>query len=126
MKHSRLFLLLTPLILFMCFGCAEKQMYYLGNYSQTLYSLEKNRDDDALLKHKQELKTIISQSEERNLPVPPGIYAELGYIELKENKPKEAIRLFRAESRLYPESKPFMTRLIQNAKLREQNSSDSN
>ena len=96
-------------------GCAPQKMYYFGNYSNTLYSFEKNQNDESLLKHKQELETVITESESRNLPVPPGIYAELGYINLKSNNSKEAIRLFQAESQLYPESRHLMDRLIQSA-----------
>jgi hypothetical protein len=91
----------------------------MGGYSQTLYALEKDKSEEALLKHKQELEAIISESQTRDLPVPPGIYAELGYLRLKENRSQEAIQLFETESKLYPESKPFMERLIQNAKARE-------
>ena len=96
-------------------GCAPQKMYYFGNYSNTLYSFEKNQNDESLLKHKQEVETVITESESRNLPVPPGIYAELGYINLKSNNSKEAIRLFQAESQLYPESRHLMDRLIQSA-----------
>lgn len=100
-------------------GCMPQKMYYFGNYSQTLYSFEKNQTGEALINHKQELEKVISESEARNLPVPPGIYAELGYINLKANNSQEAIRLFQAESQLYPESKHLMDRLIQSAKAKE-------
>jgi len=104
-------------------GCTPKKMYYFGNYSKTLYSFEKNQNDESLLKHKQELETIITQSESRNLPVPPGIYAELGYINLKSNNSREAISLFQAESQLYPESRHLMDRLIQSATSKNDRSS---
>jgi hypothetical protein len=107
--------LFTILCCLVSTGCATKKMYYFGNYSNTLYSFEKNQNDESLLKHRQELETLITESESRNLPVPPGIYAELGYINLKSNNSKEAIRLFQAESQLYPESKHLMDRLIQSA-----------
>jgi hypothetical protein len=100
-------------------GCAPKQMYYFGDYSKTLYAAEKYDTEKALVKHKQELEEIVSESEARNLAVPPGIYAELGYINLKANNSKEAIRLFQTESLLYPESKHLMDRLIQSANARE-------
>jgi hypothetical protein len=101
-------------------GCAGQQkMYYFGNYSQTLYNYEKNQNEESLTQHIQELEKIISESQTKNLPVPPGIYAELGYISLKTNKPQKAIELFKTESQLYPESKHLMTRLIQNAKEKE-------
>ena len=103
-------------------GCAPQKMYYLGNYSNTLYSFEKNQNDESLLKHKQEIETVITESELRNLPVPPGIYAELGYINLKSNNSKEAIRLFQAESQLYPESRHLMDRLIQSAESKNDSS----
>ncbi len=100
-------------------GCAPKRIYYFGNYSKTLYSYEKNQNEESLLKHKQELETIITESETKNLPVPPGIYAELGYINLKSNNSKEAIRLLQVESQLYPESKHLMDRLIQSAESKD-------
>lgn len=103
-------------------GCTPQKMYYFGDYSKTLYSLEKNQDEESLLKHKQGLETIITESETRNLPVPPGIYAELGYINLKSNNSKEAIGLFQAESQLYPESRHLMDRLIQSAESKNDSS----
>lgn len=105
-------------------NCAPKQMYCFGDYSKTLYHLEKNQNEESLLKHKQVLETIISQSGERNLAIPPGIYAELGYINLKTNNSKEAISLFQAESKLYPESKHLMDRLIQSAEARDNSESE--
>lgn len=118
MKKGALLLVvfLTSIILA---GCMPKQRYYYGNYSKTLYSLEKNQNEEALLNHKQELEKVISESEVRNLPVPPGIYAELGYINLKGNNSKDAVKLFQTESKLYPESKHLMDRLIQSANAKE-------
>ncbi len=105
-------------------GCMPKQMYYYGNYSQTLYAFEKYQNEETLVNHKQELEKVISESEVRNLPVPPGIYAELGYINLKANNSQEAIKLFQTESQLYPESKHLMDRLIQSAKSKESDESN--
>lgn len=105
-------------------GCAPQKMYYFGNYSQTLYTFEKNQNEESLIKHRQELDRVIAESEVKNLPVPPGIYAELGYINLKTNNSREAIRLFQAESQLYPEAKHLMGRLIQSAKAKEDSESN--
>ncbi len=116
-RKSFLFAVILACIYFA--GCAPQKMYYFGNYSQTLYTFEKNQNEESLLKHKQELERVIAKSEVKNLPVPPGIYAELGYINLKANSSREAIRLFQVESQLYPESKHLMDRLIQIAKAKE-------
>lgn len=116
---KRKFLLYTGLLACIFFaGCAPQKMYYFGDYSQTLYAHEKNQNEESLLEHKQELESIITESKAKNLPVPPGIYAELGYIYLKANKSQEAIKLFQSESQLYPESKHLMNRLIQSASSR--------
>lgn len=101
-------------------GCAEKQMYFFGDYSKTLYGLSKDNNAEASSNHKQQLEEIISESETSNLPVPPGIYAELGYINLRYGNSKEAIKLFQIETALYPESKPFMDRLINKAEANQQ------
>ena len=104
-------------------GCAQKQLYYFGDYSNTLYSSEKSHNEESLLKHKQELERIIAESEKRNMMVPPGIYAELGFMNLKNNNLKESINFFQMEAKLYPESKHFMDRLIQMASKRESDDS---
>lgn len=122
MKKSTFRFSIAVLIPFVAFilltGCAtQKQRYYFGDYSHTLYKSVKNQNDESLLKHKQELEKIVSESEKRNLVVPPGIYAELGYLYLKANNTNEAVRLFQKESEVYPESKYFMDRLINKATI---------
>lgn len=118
---NKIVLILAVLLsgLFFAACTPPQRMYYFGNYSQTLYSLEKNNNEETLKNHKQELESIITESGVRSLPVPPGIFAELGYLNLKANSAAEAIRLFQAESELYPESKQLMERLIQSAKAKE-------
>jgi hypothetical protein len=120
MKRKSLLLFVGLLACVFFAGCAPQKMYYFGNYSQTLYAFEKNQNEESLINHKQELERIIAESETKNLPVPPGIYAELGYINLKAHKEQEAIRLFNREAQLYPESQHLMTRLIQSAKTKEE------
>ena len=114
MSRKPMFLAALSAFVFLV-GCAHKRMYYYGNYSNTLYTYEKSRNKEALTAHRQELEKVVTESGRRSLSVPPGIQAELGYIFLKENKPQEAIRLFEAESKLYPESRHLMNRLIQKA-----------
>ena len=107
---------LALILMVFLFGCAQQsKLYYFGNYSQTLYKSEKNRTEESINLHKQELEKIIASSKEKNLTIPPGIYAELGYLSLKENKTDIAIELFAKESEIYPESKYLMDRLIQKA-----------
>ncbi len=111
MKNILLFIVF--LLIVSSIGCAPKQMYYWGNYSDTLYAYKKNSNDETLLKHMQELNKIVEKSNKHNKRIPPGVYGELGYLYLKTNKTKEAIEYFKLEKQLYPESTILMDRLIQ-------------
>lgn len=94
-------------------GCVRnKNIYYFGDYSRTLYAHEKNNNDESFQRHLQELASVIEKSKSQNMPVPPGIYAELGYMQLKKNNTQQAVEFFQAESSLYPESKLLMDKLI--------------
>lgn len=95
-------------------GCAAQVTeagYYWGNYANTLYEYAKDPSEDTLAAHVEELKLIIAESNERDLKVPPGIYAELGYIEAKKGQDSEAMTHYEAEMNLYPESRVFLERL---------------
>ena len=108
------FMILFISVLF--YGCAPPKMYYWGDYSKSLYGYRKNASDENLLKHKQVLENIIEESNKHNARVPPGVYAELGYIYFRQNKSQEAIKYFALEESTYPESRVFMQRLTQAAK----------
>jgi hypothetical protein len=93
-------------------------MYYWGDYSNSLYCCRKDSTEENLLKHKQILENIVEESAKRNLRVPPGVCAELGYIYFRQNNSQEAIKYFELEERTYPESKVLMQRLTQATKAR--------
>ena len=92
-------------------GCIAPSQYYWGDYSHTLYNSKKNPSDESILKHQQALENIVEESKTRNLVVPPGVYAELGYIYLRQNKNQMAIQYFKMEKEIYPESAVLMQRL---------------
>ncbi|WP_353116673.1 DUF4810 domain-containing protein [Nitratidesulfovibrio sp.] len=106
--------LLAAALCVLCTGCAKpgNAMYCMDNYSSTLYACRKNPAQDQQDKHIKAMQDIVAKSEQRNLPVPPGIFAELGYIHLKAGQMAEAKKYFEAENRLYPESKVFTARLL--------------
>jgi hypothetical protein len=116
MKRRSLLSLLLLLIVSSMIGCASQRMYYWGDYSETLYAMRKDTNDETLLKHQKTLEQIIVESNSRNLRVPPGVYAELGYIYFRQNKNDTAVKYFDMEAKTYPESQVLMTRLTQAAK----------
>lgn len=113
------FLIVGLFVLLVVNGCAtQERMYYWGDYSRSLYDLRKDGTEENLLKHKLVLEKIVEASNQRNLRVPPGVYAELGFIYFRQNKTEEAIRYFELEERTYPESRLLMDRLSQAARAR--------
>ena len=100
-------------------GCAStKPMYYWGNYSDSLYDTKKNPGAETIAKHKEVLENIVEESKNRNLRIPPGVCAELGYLYAAQNNNKKAIELFQMEKMTYPESTILMDRLIQQSEKR--------
>jgi len=95
-------------------GCSTvtEAGYYWGNYGSTLYKYTKSPDDTTLAAHIESLQDIIAKSSEKSLRVPPGIYAELGYIEDQRGNHEISITYYENEMALYPESKLFLERLI--------------
>ena len=112
---SLLLILLVPVLLA---SCVQQRMYYWGDYSSTLYHSKKVPCEENILKHKQALENIIQKSEEQKLRVPPGVYAELGYIYFRHNETDTAVKYFLLEEQTYPESRIFMERLVKAAKAR--------
>lgn len=85
--------------------------YYWGDYSKTLYAYVKAPSDETLAEHTTELERIIEVSKEKDLRVPPGIHAELGYIKARRGDGTLAMAHYQSEMQLYPESRLFLERL---------------
>ena len=99
-------------------GCSgKKPMYEYSNYSESYYQLKQTGDAESTAKWKSSLEDSIEKSNVHAIRVPPGIYANLGYLYLKVNDTQKAISFFKAEKTLYPESSVFMDNLIKKAEL---------
>lgn len=94
-------------------------MYDYGDYSETYYAMKKDAGAESNAEWNTALEEILTKSKELSLRVPPGVYANLGYIQLKANNIDKAILYFEEERRFYPESDKFMTTLINKAKTGE-------
>lgn len=101
-------------------GCATTKIsasnLYWGDYSKTLYELKKEPGSDTKAAHINELNSIIEKSNELNLRVPPGLYAELGMYMLNEGKKNTADKYFNLELKTYPESKAMVLQILKNSK----------
>lgn len=85
--------------------------FFWGEYSGTLYNYKKTPDEKTFGEHKQSLFVIITESPKKKLPVPPGVYAEYGYMLILEGKEQEGMEYFDKEVALYPEAAIFIQRL---------------
>lgn len=96
----------------LCAGCGSRQQQYEWcDYSESCYAMAKNDCEETQVRHKAELERIVEVAAKKNLSVPPGIYAEYGFLLFKSGKPKDALGWYEKERQLYPESGVFMDML---------------
>jgi hypothetical protein len=90
--------------------------YYWGKYPYTYLETIRNPSSESTEKHVQELRKIIEFSNEKGLKPAPGVYAELAFWLSKTagSDENEVNAFFAKEMQLYPESGPFIERLISN------------
>jgi len=65
------------------------------------------------------LEAIVLEADAKNYRVPPGVYADYGYLLFKQGKPDQAITYFRKEAVLYKESKYLMDSIISRIEQRK-------
>lgn len=101
-------LLVGALVLVLA-GCAtQNQKYDWGKYDASLYGYYKDPSKEGELSAS--LVAVINNS--KGAKVPPGIYAEYGYLQLQQGKNQEAVANFKQEAEHWPESKTFMDQMI--------------
>jgi len=117
-----LHLAIIIVFIFFIVACAErpKPLYNYENYAQTYYEDKKNHSPESALELQKAIElSIANTNNSQSGRVPPGMYANLGYIYLKMGKSQEAIMSFKKEKETYPESIRFMDRMIKKVELAE-------
>ncbi len=94
-------------------GCAKPTQYDWGNYAHDLYGHYSGDENDEVLAS--QLQDIIAKGEPTG-NVPPGVYAEYGYLLMVSGKTADAVSYFGKEKLRYPESTVLMDRMIKMAK----------
>lgn len=93
-------------------GCASKKMYYWGEYQTLIYNQYQKPEKAAPEYQIEQLEKDIQIAKGKNLPLPPGFYAHLGYQYLQTGKAAQAKLNFEREKSLYPESAVLMNRFL--------------
>ncbi len=109
MITKRLSVLLVSILIS---ACAQTK-YHWGGYENALYQYYKSPAELGSLA--KELRGAITQGEQDE-KVPPGLYAELGYVLLVQGKKQEAVTYFQKEKKLWPESAKLMDTMVKMAK----------
>lgn len=101
-------------LLLLLSACAQpKQLYNYGDYSESYYKHKKQATPETRLALMASIEKAIDEaSKSKSGRVPPGMFANLGYMYLQDGNSQKAISLFGQEKATYPESAHFMDRLI--------------
>ena len=96
----------------LCSCTTQKKLYSWEKYQTTSYNYLKNSDEKATQELIKTYKVIIDKQTGTRGVVPPGIYADYGFLLLQINKTTEGKEMLLKEIALYPESKVFIDRIL--------------
>lgn len=91
---------------------SNKQLYAWHNYEKTSYNYTKNPNQQTETKLLETYQKIINRPTGARKIVPPGVYAELGYLQIQNGQKEAAVQNFKQEIELYPESTIFISKIL--------------
>ncbi|MCL2197171.1 MAG: DUF4810 domain-containing protein [Treponema sp.] len=110
LKNQTVILIIIVLIFgFFLSGCVSSSLYTWGRYQDAVYAqLNGESPESQMSMMEKDLQKIASGSK----PAPPGFYAHLGMLCSVTGDRSRAIEYFKEEKTRFPESTPFMNRLL--------------
>jgi hypothetical protein len=106
-------LLIISISLFWLVSCTtQKSLYSWENYEKTSYKYLKNSNEKSTQELIETYQQIIEKQNGTRKVVPPGIYADYGFLLLQANRGEEGKAMLLKEVELYPESKVFIDRIL--------------
>lgn len=112
MKNSILYVLLF----FFMTSCVSTQLYQWSDYDSKAYNYYRKQTPQSLEKMSLCLERIINYPQGERKTVPPGIYAEYGYLLIIRGNQHRGMKMLAKEVELYPESEVFVNRIIDSIK----------
>jgi hypothetical protein len=97
---------------FMSCSTSTPALYTWGNYSEATYNFVKSRTDADKTALIQTYEKVIKKQSGARKCVPPGIYADYGYLLIQSGQTDKGKEMLAREVTLYPESKPFIDNLL--------------
>lgn len=99
----------------LCFlaGCQTvRPLYYWGHYETLLYQTYRSPEKASAAEQVERLQEDLAKAAAANLSPNPGLHAQLGLAYVNLGNIDAAIREFEQEKSLFPESAPFMDRML--------------
>ena len=96
-------------------GCAQSgppPLYQWGSYESQLYAMYVTPDKTSVQDQVSRLEADYQRARAANQAVPPGFHAHLGFLYFQLGQADQALQSFRTEAALFPESRPYMERLM--------------
>ena len=89
-----------------------KTLYSWYDYEDATYQYHKRSTEELQVKVLEQYKKITDKQKGVRGVVPPGMYAEYGYLLYKIGKKDEGLAFLKKEVGLYPESDTYISRII--------------
>jgi len=99
-------------VFFLVFSACVPQQYYWGSYENSLYTRHVNPGETGQAEALTSIEALITEADMVHGRIPPGVYADYGYLLFKQGRTDDALLALKKESELYQESKPLMDRMI--------------
>ncbi len=106
-------LLLSAFVVMAISSCSTTDtMYSWYNYEDITYQYSKKRTDELKVKVLEQYQKLTEKQKGSRKVVPPGLYAEYGYMLYMTGKQEEGLKFLKEEIKLYPESEKYISRII--------------
>lgn len=106
-------ILFTVLVTIAVASCTTtRPLYSWYDYENVTYQYSKKRTDELKVKLLEQYQKLIEKQQGIRGVVPPGLYAEYGYLLYRTGKQKEGLGFLKEEIKLYPESEKYISRII--------------
>ncbi len=90
----------------------NKPLYTWADYEKASYMYLKNADEKATQELIENYQEVIEKQKGTRGVVPPGIYADYGFVLLQADRADDGKQMLQKEIALYPESEVFITRIL--------------
>ncbi|MES2727097.1 MAG: DUF4810 domain-containing protein [Bacteroidota bacterium] len=91
---------------------ANKPLYNWSRYESASYSYLKTKNDKTTKALLEDYKRIVTKQTGSRKVVPPGVYADYGFLLIQTGKTTEGRAFLEKEIALYPEAKSFIDRIL--------------